>query len=138
MKKLISTLTYSLILMLSLLSPQLSKADSIVNSSNEIIDSVDSKEIIAEIPVEKVDIGENEAPSFTQVIKQRFIEGGVGFMISVLLCLILGIAIAIERIIYLSLSTVNTNKLLKKVEAALTSEGIEAAKEVCQNTRGPV
>ena len=138
MKKLISTLTCSLILILGLLSPQLAKADPIITASVEESDSVTNKNILTEIPVEKIDIGENEAPGFTQVIKQRFIEGGVGFMISVLLCLILGIAIAIERIIYLSLSTVNTNQLLQKVEEALSSEGIEAAKEVCRNTRGPV
>lgn len=143
MKKLIPTLTCSLILILGLLTPQLAKADGIVNASVEKSDSKTNNDILTEIPVEENDNGEkniveNEAPGFTQVIKQRFIEGGVGFMISVLLCLILGIAIAIERIIYLSLSTVNTNQLLQKVEEALSSEGIEAAKEVCRNTRGPV
>ena len=56
----------------------------------------------------------------------------------VLLCLILGLAIAIERIIFLNLSTTNTKKLVQNVEDALQSGGIEAAKEVCRNTRGPV
>ena len=56
----------------------------------------------------------------------------------VLLCLILGLAIAIERIIYLNLSTTNTQKLASSVEDALNSGGIEAAKEVCRNTKGPV
>lgn len=71
-------------------------------------------------------------------IKQKFIEGGAKFMGSVLLCLIFGLAISIERILYLNLSTTNTNKLLKRVEDALNEGGIEAAKEVCRNTRGPV
>ncbi|OQY12318.1 MAG: flagellar motor protein MotA [Desulfobacteraceae bacterium 4572_19] len=76
--------------------------------------------------------------TFHQIIKQKFIEGGAGFMGIVLLSLILGLAIAIERIIYLNLATTNTEKLLKNVEEALQSGGVEEAKEVCRNTRGPV
>lgn len=75
---------------------------------------------------------------FHQELKDRFVEGGPGFMGVVLLCLILGLAIAIERIIYLNLSTTNTQKLAQEVEDALNSGGIEAAKEVCRNTKGPV
>ncbi len=75
---------------------------------------------------------------FHQELKKRFIEGGPGFMGIVLLCLILGLAIAIERIIYLNLSTTNTKKLTQNVEDALDSGGVEAAKEVCRNTKGPV
>ena len=75
---------------------------------------------------------------FHQELKKRFIEGGPGFMGIVLLCLILGLAIAIERIIFLNLSTTNTKKLTQNVEDALASGGIEAAKEVCRNTKGPV
>lgn len=73
-----------------------------------------------------------------QALKQKFIEGGVGWMSPILLCLVLGLAIVIERVIYLNLATVNTKKLLEKVEEALRNGGIEAAKEVCRNTRGPV
>ena len=76
--------------------------------------------------------------SFHQELKKRFIEGGPGFMGIVLLCLILGLAIAIERIIFLNLSTTNSKKLTQDVEDALNSGGIEAAKEVCRNTKGPV
>lgn len=76
--------------------------------------------------------------SFHQELKKRFIEGGPGFMGIVLLCLILGLAIAIERIIFLNLSTTNSKKLISNVEDALASGGVEAAKEVCKNTSGPV
>jgi len=76
--------------------------------------------------------------SFHQELKQRFIEGGPGFMGIVLICLILGLAIAIERIIYLNLSTTNTKKLQQNVEDALASGGVDAAKEVCRNTKGPI
>jgi len=80
----------------------------------------------------------DEPKSFHQVLKEKFIEGGPEFMGIVLLTLIFGLAIAIERIIYLSLATVNTKKLLSKVDEALQQGGIDAAKEVVRNTRGPV
>ena len=76
--------------------------------------------------------------SLHKQIKQKFIEGGPAFMGVVLLALIFGLAISIERIIYLNLSTTNTEKLLKNVEDALEEGGLESAKEVCRNTRGPV
>lgn len=79
-----------------------------------------------------------EGQSLHKVIKQKFIEGGAGFMASILLTLIFGLAVVIERIIYLNLATTNTKKLLKDIEDALQNGGVEAAKEVCRNTRGPV
>jgi len=81
---------------------------------------------------------EEESRGFHQELKDRFVEGGPAFMGIVLLCLILGLAFAIERIIYLYLSTTNTQKLADDVEEALKSGGVEAAKEVCRNTKGPV
>jgi biopolymer transport protein ExbB len=79
-----------------------------------------------------------DSASFTQELKKRFIEGGPGFMGIVLICLILGLAIAIERIIFLNLATTNTKKLTDGVEEALSSGGVDAAKEYCRNTKGPV
>jgi biopolymer transport protein ExbB len=81
---------------------------------------------------------EEEAQPLHQEIKRIFIEGGAGFMGVVLLTLIFGLAIAIERILYLNFATTNTEKLLLEVEEALENGGIEAAKEVCRDTRGPV
>ncbi|MBP3532908.1 MAG: MotA/TolQ/ExbB proton channel family protein [Alistipes sp.] len=76
--------------------------------------------------------------SMHHILMQKFLEGGWGWMLPVLLCLILGLAIAIERILYLSLSTINTKKFMLKVEEALKNGGIEAAKELCRNTKGPI
>ena len=73
-----------------------------------------------------------------QALKTKFIEGGPGFMSLIIICLIIGLALAIERILYLSFSETNTKKLVAQVEEALANGGIEAAKEVCRNTRGPV
>ena len=89
----------------------------------------------AAVVAEATDDQTAENVTFTQELKKRFIEGGPGFMGIVLICLILGLAIAIERIIYLNLSTTNTKKLVSEVEDALNSGGVEAAKEVTRNTR---
>jgi len=80
-------------------------------------------------------IGEQPAH---QQLKTKFIEGGPAIMGALIVILILGLALSIERIIYLSLASGNSKKLLSKVEDALAAGGIEAAKDVCRNTRGPV
>lgn len=87
---------------------------------------------------EKAAAAAEEGQSVHSMIKMYFIQGGPAFMSSVLICLILGLAFALERVIYLNLSTSNNKKLLLNVEDALNNGGIEAAKEVCRNTRGPV
>ena len=105
-------------------------------------DSAAANEAVMEEPVEEAlaaPVEEmEEEKTFHQVLKQKFIDGGPIFMSFVLICLILGLAICIERILYLSLSTSNSKKLLDEVESALNSGGVEAAKEVCRNTSGPV
>jgi biopolymer transport protein ExbB len=85
-----------------------------------------------------VDVAPEAPQTFHQVLKEKFIQGGAGFMGVVLLALVLGLALSIERIIYLNLSTTNTQKLLNKVETSLENGGVDAAKEVCKNTKGPV
>lgn len=83
----------------------------------------------------------SEAPaelSFHQTMKTKFIEGGVVWMAPILLILILGLALCIERVIYLSMATTNSEKLLKAVEDNLSKGNLEGAKEVCRNTRGPI
>ena len=82
--------------------------------------------------------GSGEEVPLHQALKTKFIEGGAGFMSLIIICLILGLALAIERILYLSFSKTNTTKLLENVENALKEGGVEKAKEVCRNTKGPV
>ena len=71
-------------------------------------------------------------------LKRKFMEGSAGFMSLVALALVLGLAFCIERIVYLTLSEVNTKKLLKDVDARLEEDDVEGAKDLCRNTRGPV
>ena len=82
--------------------------------------------------------GSGEEVPLHQALKTKFIEGGAGFMSLIIICLIIGMALAIERILYLAFSKTNTTKLLENVEAALAKGGIEEAKKVCRETRGPV
>ena len=108
------------------------------------IASAHTEQIVAPQAAESVDSGEinpfevkSEVP-LHQALKTKFIEGGAGFMSLIIICLILGLAIAIERILYLSFSKTNAKRLVEKVEKALEEGGIEAAKDVCRNTRGPI
>ncbi len=82
--------------------------------------------------------GSGEEVPLHQALKTKFIEGGPGFMSLIIICLILGLALCIERILYLTFSKTNTKKLVAEVEKALEKGGIEAAKKVCRETRGPV
>lgn len=108
------------------------------NISTQEVDSVvvDSTNLAEESP--EVTVQEETSLGFTQELKKRFIEGGPGFMGIVLLCLILGLAIAIERIIFLNLSDTNVKKFVDSVEESLNSGGVESATELCRNTRGPI
>ena len=72
------------------------------------------------------------------VIKQKIIEGGVEFMLIVVLCLIIGLTVAVERVITLNLATTNTKKMLKNLREKLFSYGIQSAREYVVNTRGPI
>ena len=84
-------------------------------------------------------VQEEAAPlTFRESIKKQFIDGGPAFMGIVLVILLIGMAISIERIIYLTLSTANSEKLLKGIEAKMQNGDIEGAKQLCKDTRGPV
>ena len=107
--------------------------------NNYAVSQDQEMEVVEATEIQEAEVApEPQSVGFTQELKNRFIEGGPGFMGIVLACLILGLAIAIERIIYLNFATTNTDKLTADVESALKSGGVEAAKEVCRNTPGPV
>jgi len=98
---------------------------------------------VEEVAVEQVVEAEAEAVELAGepmhfALMKKFLEGGWEWMLPVLVCLVLGLAIAIERILYLTFAQINTKKFVEKVEELLKNEGIEAAKEFCRNTRGPI
>ena len=114
-----------------------SEEDTTLNESTDSASEESSSiQIIEEEEIEEI---AEESQSFHYAIKEQFIQGGWQFMGIVLLCLILGLAVAIERIITLNLATTNTKKLLSDIEDALNGkDGVNTAKEICKSTRGPV
>lgn len=140
MKKLIAFLTVAGMLTFGVTSVVMAQDQPAAQTEQAVTDSAQAQAAAdtAAAPQETL-VAEEEAPqSFHQVLKQKFIEGGAGWMFPILFVLILGLGLVIERILYLNLSTTNTQKLLNKVETALEMDGIAAAKEICKNTRGPV
>ncbi len=81
---------------------------------------------------------EEEKVGLHKNIKIKFIEGSAGFMSLVAIAMIFGLALCIERIIFLSLSEIDSKKLLEEIQAALEKGDVEGAKDICRNTRGPV
>jgi biopolymer transport protein ExbB len=151
MKKLINTLM--LIALLAFQAPFLMAQDAGETADTTAVESAEADTTAADADTSATDAAEvveeavlnldeeepvEEAQTFHQRVKEKFIEGGWEFMGIVLLCLILGLAISIERIITLNLATTNTKKLLSQVEEALGSGGVEEARNVCASSRGPV
>ena len=129
-------------LFIAILSIQAQEAGLTDTTMMDTMETVENIEEPAQTEIkETLDLDEQESgsPSFHQVLKTKFIEGGAGFMGIVLLTLILGLALCIERILYLhAAGSTSNDKLLLNVENALKEGGVEKAKEVCRNTRGPV
>ena len=144
MKKLIAFLTIAL--MLTFVTSNYAIAQDEDNATIETELTIDDTtatapdSLLVEEPAttEETLVAEDETKSFQQVIKEQFIAGGWEFMGIVLLCLVFGLALCIERIIYLNLASTNNQKLLNEVETVLENGGIDGAKEICKNTRGPV
>ena len=70
-------------------------------------------------------------------LSEKYVAGGI-FMHPILACFVLGLAFVIERMWTLSRAKVNTKDFILNVKKALDEGGVEAAKELCANTRGPV
>jgi len=121
-----------------------SAQDEAIQDSAVVEEQVDSaatdSAAAAIVPEEDAEIPEAqvEETGMYKTLKTKFIEGSAGFMALVAVALILGLALCIERIIYLSLADVNAKKLLKQVEEKMDNGDVEGAKTVCRDTRGPV
>ena len=150
MKKLISSLT--LVAVITFGFANASYADPVTDTTAAAVtaDSIEKAQAAAQAAAvsdaANNDNSKNATPepekeadlSFVQKLKQSFIQGDPFWMTPVLICLIIGLALSIERIVYLNLSTINTKRFLDEVETALKNGGVDAAKDVCRNTRGPI
>ncbi len=136
MKKVFAMMTLAAILTFGV-AVNVNAQDSTSVATEQVVDSA-----VAEAPVVEAPVVEEpavvEEVSMHKALKTKFIEGGAGFMSTVIFCLIFGLALCIERIIYLNLASVNTKKLLAQIDEAFAKGGVEAALEVCRSTRGPV
>ncbi len=74
--------------------------------------------------------------AFSQLVRY-FNEGGL-FMWPVLICVILGLAIFLERLVTLNRADIDTRQFILDVKEALDNGGIAAAQDLCASTRGPV
>ena len=109
--------------------------------ATEQVDEQTADSTVAEAPAEEpeeVVAPAEETKSFHQVLKEKYIQGGAGWMTPVLLCLILGMALIIERILYLNMATTNVQKLLEGIEDYVKKDDYNGAKDLCRDTRGPV
>ena len=113
-------------------------AEEVAEDNSEAVDSIaaaePAEEEVADVEEEKSSEGEG----LHKIIKTKFIEGSAGFMSLVAIAMIFGLALCIERIIFLSLSEINSKKLLEDIQAALENGDVEGAKSICRDTRGPV
>lgn len=102
-------------------------------------DSIGTDDALADDGAQSTDeAATDDGPSFHQVLKTKFIEGGASFMSLVALALVLGLAFCIERIIYLNMSEINAKRFMNGVTQKIEEGDIEGAKDLCRDTRGPV
>lgn len=137
MKKLIALLTVAGFLTFGISNSLLAQEENAqpVEAQTEQVAAPAAEETVATTTMETTEVAD---PTFHEVLKKQFIDGGWEFMSIILLILVLGLAVSIERIIYLTLSTTNTKKLLAQLEETLNKGGIEKAKDLCRDTRGPI
>ena len=137
MKKVLATVT--VLAMLTFGSVAVMAQEAETATAPETTEQVTEDETAAVETVEAEDAAEEGGiVALHKTLKTKFIEGGAGFMAATLLCLVFGLALCIERIIYLSLASANTKKLLESVESALDNNDVDGAKNACRNTRGPI
>ena len=113
-------------------------SDSIPNDSVPAEPAATEEAAAEEAPVEEAVVAEGGILGVHKGLKTKFIEGGPEFMALVSIALVIGLAFCIERIIYLSFAKVNTKKLMGAIADALANNDVEAAKNICRNTAGPV
>ena len=106
------------------------------------VDEQTTDSAVVEAPAEEMETTAaapvEETKSFHQMLKEKYIQGGAGWMTPVLLCLIFGMALVIERILYLNMATTNVQKLLEGIEEHVQKGDYAGAKDLCRDTRGPV
>ena len=71
-----------------------------------------------------------EPSGWHEVLKVKFIEGDAAFMSLVAFALVLGLAFCIERIIYLSMSEIDTDAFQRSLDEKISNNDIEGVTRV--------
>ena len=138
MKNMIKSLAFVFTLVLGFSLQVQAQDDATMNATEDASANAGVVEAATEAAPASAAEEEEVELSFVQTLKQKYIEGDVLWMTPVLICLIIGMALSIERVVYLNLATINTEKFKDDIEAALKSGGVDAAKDLARNTRGPI
>ena len=145
MKRLFMTIAAALLVlaMLPTLAQQVDTGAALVADSlaidSSMADMSSVEELIGEEDMSALQMmAEGEGLGLHEQLKSKFVEGSASFMSLVALALVIGLALCIERIIYLTLSEINAKKLLRDIEQKMDAGDVEGAKAICRDTRGPV
>jgi len=145
MKRLFMTIAAALLVLavLPTLAQQVDTGAALVADSlaidSSMADMSSVEELIGEEDMSALQMmAEGEGLGLHEQLKSKFVEGSASFMSLVALALVIGLALCIERIIYLTLSEINAKKLLRDIEQKMDAGDVEGAKAICRDTRGPV
>lgn len=115
--------------------------------AEEVVDSAATEEqdtLAAEAPAEEeaaeapAEVTEEESEGIHKVLKEKFIEGGAGFMALVAIALVLGLALCIERIVYLSLAAGDRRKFCDKIAELVAANKVDEAIAFCEGSRSTI
>mgnify|MGYP002624336851 CR=1 FL=1 len=102
------------------------------------LDSAAVDSAAEEAPAAVAPVVEEENEGIFKTLKTKYIEGDAGFMSLVAIALVLGLALCIERIVYLTLAQINTRKFTSELAELVEKGKVADALEKAKNTRGPV
>ncbi len=121
-------------------------------AQNEEPEAIDTAEVVTEaveeevVPAEEPAVNASETPVAEEVersqsasmdLKDLFIAGGA-FMWPILIALIIGIAVSVERFIAFSKAKLDVNKFLDQLGGYVRKGDLNGAESLCDRTRGPV
>ena len=114
--------------------------DGIMNTSDSLAwslsDSADELVVVQEGPqglmglIAQTKLGQSG-------LGQLFVKGG-NFMFFLFTAALVGLAVILERMVTLARARTNTRRLIGSVITTLRSDGVTAAAQVCERTRGPI
>ncbi|MBP5649731.1 MAG: MotA/TolQ/ExbB proton channel family protein, partial [Bacteroidales bacterium] len=104
MKKLIALFTVAGFLTFGMANMAFAQNEQKTDNSAQTEEVAEAEEAPAEQAVLLEDADETPQQGLHYVLKEKYIQGGALWMTPVLICLILGLALVIERIFYLNLA----------------------------------